>query len=268
MKLVIATRLHLGRASEPPSTEKIRGWIRNLQSMLESVDIAEKAIIAVDATPKLDNYDYVQAIRDQITSTSLEVLPVAPWGKFVPALNALVVRAVEFDADQIMFVSAEVSASSSSIQELSKHCNDATVLVAGAALPGHVYQHSPENATSDHATPLAPTIVELTGRTTPWNTLAVWNLSKLKLTGFLMVSDTVGASSGVEECVAIAASQKLFSSSQSRAKLVHLSDVSWEETFDDVERRKWHEQKMKSKVERPALQLKLMQLSGATVEHC
>lgn len=31
--------------------------------------------------------------------------------------------------------------------------------------------------------------VNLDGRTTPWNTLAMWNLPKLALTGFLLVSD-------------------------------------------------------------------------------
>ena len=135
------------------------------------------------------------------------------------------------------------------------------MLVAGAALPGHLHQLGPSSTTS------SSTVVPLTGRTCPWNTLAVWNLSKLKLTGFLMVSDTVGPCSGVEECVAVAVAQKLGGAETSRAKLVRLPDVSWEETFEDEERRKWHEEKMKSKVERPAHQLDLLGISGV-VEHC
>ena len=101
-------------------------------------------------------------------------------------------------------------------------------------------------------------------RTTPWNTLAVWDLSKLAMTGFLMISD-LGKSGGVEECAAIALLQKLFP--ESIAKLVKVDDFRWEENFQDPERQKWHEKKMKSKVERPAQQLQQLNLSG-TVLHC
>lgn len=84
------------------------------------------------------------------------------------------------------------------------------------------------------------------------------------MTGFLMISD-LGMSGGVEECAAIALLQKLFP--ESVAKLVKVDDFSWEETFQDPERQKWHDEKMKSKVQRPAQQLQLMKLEG-TVLHC
>ncbi len=103
-------------------------------------------------------------------------------------------------------------------------------------------------------------------RTTPWNTLCVWDLHKLSLTGFSLISD-LGKSAGVEECVAIALLQKIFPGSV--AKLVKVNDFSWEDTFDeDEERRKWHEEKMKSKIERPARQLELLNLTTSTVLHC
>jgi hypothetical protein len=102
-------------------------------------------------------------------------------------------------------------------------------------------------------------------RTTPWNTLCVWNLEKLSLIGFASVSD-LGKSAGIEECVAIALLQRLFPK-KSVAKLVKVEDISWEETFADEERRKWHEEKMKSKLERAAHQLNELGLSG-TVLHC
>jgi hypothetical protein len=102
-------------------------------------------------------------------------------------------------------------------------------------------------------------------RTTPWNTMCVWNLDKLSLTGFLAVSDQ-GKAAGIEECVAIALLQKLFPNAV--AKMVHLPEISWEESFEgDAERQKWHEEKMKSKGERAAQQLNRLGLSG-TVLHC
>lgn len=274
-QLVIATRLHLGNASAPPARDQIQSWIGNLQGMAESVG-APYTVVAVDATPKLFNYDYVQAVRDCAGPMTI-VLPVTPWGKFVPALNVLLGYAhAELNAKYILFVSAEVCASAASIQtlvhhvcpmeeeqqqqqQLQTHQDDSYVLVAGAALSGHDY-HDPPTGNSTVQ-------VALNGRTTPWNTLAVWNVAKLILTGFLPISD-LGSNAGVEECAAIALHQQLFP--QAQAKLVKLKDVEWQDTFDgDEERRKWHEHKMQSKLERAEAQLQLLQLvDKGTVEHC
>jgi hypothetical protein len=79
-----------------------------------------------------------------------------------------------------------------------------------------------------------------------------------------VISD-LGKNGGVEECVTIALLQKLFP--ESITKLVKVDDISWEETFQDSERQKWHDEKIKSKVERPAHQLEVLNLSG-TVLHC
>jgi hypothetical protein len=85
------------------------------------------------------------------------------------------------------------------------------------------------------------------------------------LIGFAAISD-LGTSAGAEECVTIALLQKLFPNSM--AKLVQIPDISWQDSFqEDEERRKWHEEKMKSKLERPAQQLERLNLSG-TVLHC
>jgi hypothetical protein len=259
-KLVIATRLHLGKASSPPSDVQLKATLANFESVAKTSGAIP--VIAVDATPKLPDYDYVQAVRQNLPDKSLiQILPVTPWGKFVPALNALVLFAAStIDADLILFVSAEVSASPKSIQTLCEAIidTDDDVIVAGAAMNGHVYTPpSGEKTTPSN-------IIELNGRTCPWNTLAVWNVRKLSLTGFQLCSD-LGDSAGVEECVAIAVLQKLFPKSQ--AKLIKLDDISWEESFDDEERQKWHETKMASKLERAARQMQRLQLSG-TVTHC
>ena len=264
-KLVIATRLHLGKAAEPPLESKLLGILENLETMANSSNAT--LVVAVDATPKISNYDYVEVMQKLAgNKNNIHILPVTPWGKFVTALNALVLYATNYLlADFIMFVSAEVNVSAASIQTLCQHLSHkkggesidnstSSVLVAGAAMNGHLYKNNAETEK-----------VELNGRTTPWNTLAVWNLHKLSLTGFPLCSDTMGNAAGVEECVTIALQQKIFPGTV--AKLIKLEDVQWEETFEDEERQKWHDHKMKSKLERAGTQLERMQLTGDVI-HC
>lgn len=252
--LVIATRLHLGNASSPPDEKQLLSTLENFGSLASLVPGSVTSVIAVDGTPKIDKYDYVEAIRNLLPkNSSIEILPVTPWGKFVPALNALVHHARQnLQADQILFVSAEVNASASAIQTLRTNLEDEDTIVAGAVMRGHMYAGDQEEE------------VALNGRTTPWNTMAVWNLKWLSLTGFQLVSD-LGSSSGVEECVAISLLQKLFPVLQ--AKLVKLDDIDWDETFQDEDRRKWHEHKMKSKLDRAQQQMDALQLKGV-VRHC
>jgi hypothetical protein len=139
-----------------------------------------------------------------------------------------------------------------------------TTLVVGAVLQGHQYCD-----TSDG------TEVELTGRTTPWNTLALWNLPKLALTGFLLVSeglhldeDGKEGAGGVEEVCTIAMLQRILPSNSALAKLVLIAGVQWGQDFgDDKGRKDWHEMKLRSKVTRAKRQLELMGLSGSVL-HC
>jgi hypothetical protein len=72
------------------------------------------------------------------------------------------------------------------------------------------------------------------------------------LIGLASISD-LRKFAAVEECVAIALMQTLFP--KSVAKHIKVEDISWEETFADEERQKWHVEKMKSKVGRPAHEL-------------
>ena len=286
-KLVIATRLHLGRASSPPSDETIKKVLSNLKTIADDRRLIEEyeieVVIAVDATPKIEHYDYVQSVRNALDSfvvninsknnntgsnindnnnrSNIHILPVTPWGKFVQALNSLVLYSnTQLKADLIMFISAEVNLSSSTVSTLCQHViENEHVIVAGAALNGHQY-----HAVSTGSERQRQREVPLTGRTTPWNTLCVWDLDKLSLTGFSTVSD-LGTSAGVEECVAIALLQKLFPKSE--ARLVKVDDIEWNEKSlqEDEERYKWHQEKMNSKLERAGRQLELLKLSGTVV---
>ena len=299
-KLVIATRLHLGKAKSPP--EHLQTLIDIFEDWTSSIPNSI-AVIAVDATPRFPDYDYVEAVRECCTKTpkgafqNCKILPVTPWGKFAPALNALVSYSLhEIGAQQICFVSAEVTPSIESIRILKKELQDPNVLVAGAQLPGHEYfgddvtpddsvqvkakvsKATTEVRTEKHGrkvftetVTVSNTVVggELNGRTCPWNTLAVWNLPKLALTGFPMVTEMPDCA-GVEECVTIALQQKLFGDNQTKAILVRVPDVDWEvdEYFQgDPQRKKWHDTKMKSKLDRAAKQMKMLSLEGGIVIH-
>lgn len=304
--LVVATRLHLGKAAKPPADleEKMNQFAdfcyRICAQAVQQVQATDDpttptgplvvATVAVDATPKLDNYDLLQAVRqisDQIAAQhrddgavppggirwSIQVVPVQPWGRFVPALNALVMHAAtNLRASRIMFVSAETTTVGvNAIARLLKECMSDHVAVVGARLTGH--DHS---ATGDR-----PQTVELNGRTTPWNTLAVWNVPKLALTGFQLISDGLLSDltpppvdgttplinmGGVEETVTIALLQKLLGPTHAVAKLLAVPDVTWNEKFDDPARQEWHDQKMASKVSRAQRQMDLLGLTGE-VQH-
>lgn len=134
---------------------------------------------------------------------------------------------------------------------------DDNVFVVGPMMDGHEFN-------------LGDTI--LRGRTCPWNTCAIWDVEKLCVLGFPMVGDGVysdRSSGGVEEVSAIAILQKLFPSW--KALLVKTQSSSsqsntWNTDFQDSERAKYHERKMKSKDSRPGLHLEALQLSGL-VQH-
>ena len=106
-----------------------------------------------------------------------EFLKVSPWGNFVPALNSLVSYACTTqlsdgsNVDTILFISAETSLTKESMIKLCEHMSLDDTLVVGAALPGHNYLG---DGCGDEGK-----IVDLNGRTCPWNTLALWNLKKM-----------------------------------------------------------------------------------------
>jgi hypothetical protein len=102
--------------------------------------------------------------------------------------------------------------------------------------------------------------------------LALWDLRKLALTGFLLVSDgllsddKLDPSFGIEAVVATCLLQKLLGPDQAKSKLVQLTSTSgddndsaigWNQDFDDPARKKWHEQLFGARCISHALQISL-----------
>ena len=110
----------------------------------------------------------------------------------------------------------------------------------------------------------------LQGNTCPWNTFIVWNLEKLRRTGFPLCSDFVDPP-GMEESAVIALQQKLFGGmKKNRALLIHFNDnVHWLNQFDyDHERYLKHRVKINSKNTRTKQLLKIFDISDNDQEIC
>lgn len=267
--ITLATRIHLGKQSSPPDQSKL---VQTLSTFLQTASTIEasRALIAVDPEEKIKGYDLVSSIKEALQEARkinqqqkqerhCEIVPVSIWGSFVPALNALTIWACKHQIDYgntvIMFLSAETTVTKETIQEMSQHMDDDT-LVVGAALPGHDYQGTRNNVDGIE--------VDLNGRTCPWNTTAMWNLNKLALIGFPLVGDGLHqqkdgtpVAGGIEEFATVLLHQKM-NPNGSKAKLVKVSGVEWEQTFEDDDRQKWHESKMKSKFTRAEVHRSLL----------
>ena len=274
--LVVATRLHLGHASHPPSSSQLYEILSSFDRLAVTVG-ADHAVIAVDADEKFEGFDLIDEVAKICKSlrvdethaplhTIIHVLPVTPWGKFVPALNAIVSWSAKHEARYLLLASAEVQLTKSVIEVMKQKFDVEKTLVVGTVLPGHEYKSTGRGDEVE---------VALTGRTTPWNTNAIWNVPKLALTGFLLISEGLHpdedgreGASGVEEVCTIATLQRILQPNHAQAKLVSIPGATWGQDFENDEKRKeWHEKKMMSKYTRAKKQLDLLGLSG-TVTHC
>lgn len=251
--VVVATRIHLGKATSPPSDlatklQKFQDFSRGYEHAIP--------VIAVDATNRIPGYNLLEQVQLLLTREPspqhppIRILPIQPWNNFTPALNALLhfATAQQPAVSAILFCSVETTApASTTLPLLLSHLDPATTLVVGAVLPGHAYSPGQPQP--------------LTGRTCPWNTLAMWNVPKLARTGFQLVSET-STDAGIEEVAAVAVQQVLFGRDQTKAKLISVEGVEWDTTSwaADPARIEWHRRKMESKNTRAASQLQRLEL--------
>ncbi|CAE8587639.1 unnamed protein product [Polarella glacialis] len=165
-RIVSATRLHL-----PPEAEEIpeatADHLRKYVSQAKMLGVV--AAIAVNG-----HVDEVSRIAEETEpGFKVNILHVPCWGAFVPALNALLNFAQGKGKKYILYQSLEVCCARDVLQRLLDH-HTADTLVVGPVVDGHVF--------CDGEQPL-------NGRSSPWNTLALWSVRKLALTGFLCIAD-------------------------------------------------------------------------------
>lgn len=257
-ELIVASRLHFNEAQkEDIDINKLGAFLRS------ALSISNDVVIAVGASQEtiVKLQQLVTAVQKtcQSSTAQVHILPVSPWGKFIPALNALVSFAANHNFKYICFQSLEVTVAPEVVRCLTAQFELGDTLVAGAAFP------------KDHL--FEPGWRVLNGRTSPWNTLAVWSLNKLALTGFSLVAEGLpmeGIPAGVEEVSTISILQRILPR-QAKAKLIlHpslLRSNSWNAEFSDHARQEWHRKKMQSKIDRPAAQLDALGIDPGIVQH-
>lgn len=239
-------------ASTPSSATGESAFIASVRVFLARLERETSSGVIIPATT---------TAASQPCTVPVKIVPMLHWGSFVPALNAIVATAATQlpDAPLLLLQSLEIDVDAAGVAFLASRFAIGRDLVVGAALPGHTF------APSD--TPLA-----LSGVTTPWNTLALWDLTQLARIGFPLIGDGLkidGAactSAGVEEVSTIALYQHVFPATTA-AKVYRVPGIAWQvEAFADDERQRWQARKMASKQQRAATQLAHFGLaSGAPV---
>nr|VFK66255.1 MAG: hypothetical protein BECKUNK1418G_GA0071005_10854 [Candidatus Kentron sp. UNK]VFK71889.1 MAG: hypothetical protein BECKUNK1418H_GA0071006_10864 [Candidatus Kentron sp. UNK] len=240
VRRIVGTRLHNASLVEPPNLDGMREWCD------QALDYADIILIAADNSCYAPLCGELSDYGPRVT-----ILLVEPWLSFTHPLNTLVEKALSDSAAELVFQSSEVWVEKHCIEGMSRHLADDT-LVVGAKMRGrHADSHGQ---------------VPLTGLTSPWNTLAMWNPKKLARTGFLTVSSGLLDSipGGVEEVVTISLLQHM-DPWNCLAKLFTNSCLHWATDHPRPERRALHEAKMRGKYHRAEQQLAYLGIPRGSV---
>ena len=237
---IVATRLHTTNENKPIEVDKIARWCEHV------LNYCDVLIVVVDQR-------YYEATHDILDSYGKRIqrFLIDPWISFTQPLNLLVEKALSMNAKELLFQSIEVNISLKDMMILEQELKSDTLVIGAKLCERHGQQN--ETCTID-------------GWTSPWNTLAMWNLEKLALTGFLTISSgNLGdIKGGIEEVVSISLLQKLHPNNM-KAKIIKLSSVVWNTKWSSAERSAYHQKKMASKDERSQIQLKRLGVEAGTV---
>jgi hypothetical protein len=219
---------------------------------------SNRILIGVNIEKDLTDCIRKYSLRQQLPNVSVDFIPIQPWIGISTPLNILL-NHIPLNQTSVLIRSVEIQCTSRHIDCLRSYLTDDDILCVGAALDGH---QTFDNQSDKKHFPLQ-------GDTSPWNTFIIWNLEKLRRTGFPMCSDFVNPA-GMEDSAVIALQQKLFGGMKNnRALLVHFNDnVQWSNQFDyDQERSLKHQMKMKSKNSRTKQLLQMLDISDSDQEH-
>lgn len=165
-RIVSGTRLHLpaeAKAVPEATVDHLRRYATQARRLGTVTAIAVNSFVE----------EIRQIMLEAEPELQVHILHVPCWGAFVPALNALLNFAQRAGSKHILFQSLEVCCSREVLQLLLDY-HDGDALVVGPVFDGHSFQEGEQ---------------PLNGRTSPWNTLALWSVRKLALTGFLSIAD-------------------------------------------------------------------------------
>lgn len=227
---VVATRLHTTNEENLICSAVLYKWCNHV------LNYCDKLIIVVDTT-------YLRLIRNarEDFKDKIELFHIDPWISFTQPLNLMVEKALAIGAKELLFQSIEVEIALEDMIKLEKYL-DSDTLVVGAKL---LDIHANGNEYSS-----------INGWNSPWNTLALWDIEKLGLTGFLSISsgNLEDIPGGIEEVVTISLLQQL-KKDEMKAKVIDLKSVVWNTKWDSKEREEYHAKKMQTKNARSQVQL-------------
>jgi hypothetical protein len=237
---IVATRLHTTNEENLISSASLYKWCNHV------LNYCDKLIVVVDSI-------YLEAIQNakEDFGEKIEMFHINPWISFTQPLNLLVEKALSIGAKELLFQSIEVDISVKDMEKLESYLKEDT-LVVGAKL------------VEIHANGKKYSIID--GWNSPWNTLALWDIEKLGLTGFLSISsgNLEDVPGGIEEVVTISLLQQL-KPNDMKAKVIDLESVHWNTKWSSDERKEYHQQKMKTKNERSQVQLEKLGIKAGEV---
>ena len=225
----------------------------HLGRFIQAASHLGKVFVAINGEE--DKTNALEFVKKYGADLGVESFYVTPWGKFVPALNALVYKASIGGAKYLLLASVEFPPQGKWVRALLKYIDD-TTLVVGARFAEHKFQNEGG-------------IVSGNGSNIPWNTFALWNLSLLSKVGFILVGDAPfdPSMAGVEELSTMALFQKIFPPSE--VKLVDIIDFprEWNVEGWSEARKAQHLKKITSRKTRGAAQLRWLGLPPPIVHH-
>jgi len=131
-RVLVATRIHGQEttAATPFDGAKLRAFLRSAVGYADAVAVAVE--VADVFHPSL--LVAVQDVAKEFGGCSIDVLPVTPWGRFVPALNAALAFASQRDFSHILFLSLEMDLTPAAFRALLVNFDPAEDLVVGAGM--------------------------------------------------------------------------------------------------------------------------------------
>lgn len=256
-KLLVVTRIHGINSSSLPPKEAVLEFVLGCSTYANHVLICLGIGNMEDLTKQVAEYSNI--LKGSSLSIPVTILPINPWGYFTSALNHAVAFAQDQKHTHVVFQSMEFRIDSALVFNLAKVLDSYDALMVGPAIEGHEFQAG---------------FNEIRGRLCPWNTFAIWDLNKLKVLGFPIIADGTGEArsmGGVEEVMAVVLHQNNVNKNH-LAIMVQTSerksDHEWNTNFEkDPKRAEYHERKMRSKDERPAMQLSYFKDLKGVVYH-
>lgn len=248
-KLAVGTRFFETEKTDAlKSLAKIGNFIEKYRKCSDLVLVA----VNIDED-KINSLEILSSAYSK--TSSVIILGISPWQKFIPALNAIAYKATTAKMDYLLIQSIEIRPlGKKRLEYLMSHMDEKTISV-GVALPEHDF-HPGQT-------------VEGNGLTIPWNSCNLWNLKYLGVFGFSFVGDSAfdpsGQSAGVEEFATLSEIQSL--KPGTIAKLVEIPGVKWERLKKNSQKQSRHKIKIQTKIKRIEEQIKHSNLKPPKIMH-